>query len=115
MSSIPSQHHPESLHTQLLSHWKTWFLAIFLLYVALTLKVAFISSLKNIPGPFIARFTRLFMLFRAAEGHADKLYPELHHKYGSIVRVGPNKVDISDPDMIPVIYNIGGNAKFYKV
>ena len=33
-------------------------------------------------------------------------------QYGTMVRVGPNKVSISDPEVIPIIYNIG--SKYTK-
>jgi hypothetical protein len=30
----------------------------------------------------------------------------LHRKYGKVVRTAPNVIDVSDPTMIPVIYNL---------
>ena len=38
---------------------------------------------------------------------------KLHHKYGSVVYVGPNVVSISDPDAIDKIY--GSKTDFVKV
>lgn len=38
---------------------------------------------------------------------------EMHKAYGKLVRSAPNVVDVGDPAMIPVIYNIKGD--FTKV
>lgn len=37
---------------------------------------------------------------------------KLHHKYGPLVRVGPNHVSVSDPEAVKVIYGI--NTGFTK-
>ena len=38
---------------------------------------------------------------------------KLHHKYGSVVRIGPNIVSISDADAIDKIYGV--KTDFIKV
>jgi hypothetical protein len=45
------------------------------------------------------------------KGDNHLLYCSLHSKYGDIVRVGPNKLSISDPAMIPIIYGIGSGFR----
>ena len=37
----------------------------------------------------------------------------LHEQYGSAVRLGPNLVSLSDPDLIKVVYDVRGS--FVKV
>ena len=69
--------------------------------------------LRNLPGPFVARFTGLFRLSLVSKGNGPQNYRALRQKYGPIVRVGPNAVSISDVAMIPTIYGIG--SKFTKV
>lgn len=71
------------------------------------------SGLSDIPGPKLAKYSSLFRFFVVYRGEAPQRYRELHAKYGSIVRTGPNHVSVSDPAMIPVIYGIG--RKFNKV
>ncbi|KAK0119669.1 hypothetical protein ONS95_011106 [Cadophora gregata] len=41
----------------------------------------------------------------------DRSIIDLHKMYGKLVRTAPNVVDVSDPAMIPVIYNAKGNFK----
>jgi hypothetical protein len=77
------------------------------------LRWAFNSQLNRIPGPMIARFTRLYRLSMVAGGRAPEEYRAAHERYGPVVRLGPQHVSLSDPAAIPVIYGVG--SKFYKV
>ena len=54
------------------------------------------DKLKKFPGPFIAKFTSLWQLYDQYIHIHDE--PNVHHtrKYGSIVRVAPNKLYLSD-------------------
>ena len=100
-------------------NWKTYVLSIYslfaliLLFMARYLWTAYGSSLRKIPGPFPAKFTRLYLFRQSMKGNAHTLYLDLHREYGKIVRIGPNKVSISDPEMIPLIYGI--TSKYNKV
>jgi Gpi18-like mannosyltransferase len=71
------------------------------------------SPLKNIPGPFLAKFTNLWRLFHVLTGHAQRTQKQLHDRYGSAVRLGPNLVTLSDPRLVKVVYDARG--KFLKV
>jgi hypothetical protein len=62
------------------------------------------SPLRRIPGPLSAKFTDFFRAYLATKGHVDGHMRAWHRKWGSAVRVGPNTVSISDPDLIRVIY-----------
>lgn len=65
------------------------------------------SPLRHIPGPPLARFTRLWYYLRVKNGqfHSDNI--ELHRKYGPVVRYAPGRYSISDPDAIKTIYGLG--------
>ena len=62
-------------------------------------------SLNDIPGPFLAKFTNLWRLFNVWAGRAELTQLKLHHKFGSAVRLGPDCVSLSDPDLIKTIYS----------
>ncbi|CAI6084535.1 unnamed protein product [Clonostachys chloroleuca] len=64
----------------------------------------FFSPLSHIPGPFLAKFTDLYRSGLTHMGHVDSHKRRWHQKWGPAVRVGPNAISISDPDMIKVIY-----------
>ncbi|EME87194.1 uncharacterized protein MYCFIDRAFT_184329 [Pseudocercospora fijiensis CIRAD86] len=70
------------------------------------------SPLKDVPGPFLARFTRLWFFRSRWNGHAHLDNIALHGKYAKdgqffapIVRLGPNMYSISRPDK--AVYGIG--------
>ena len=73
---------------------------------------------KDIPGPFLAKFTDLYRLYLVWRRDAHDAHLNLHQQYGDLVRLGPNCISISKPGLIPSIYGIGkGYVKsdFYSV
>jgi hypothetical protein len=75
--------------------------------------VGFQQAYRNIPGPFVAKFSPLWRLRLVWTGAAHEKYRELHAKYGPIVQIAPNVLAISDPAVITTIYGI--SSKFLKV
>ncbi|KAI5921572.1 cytochrome P450 [Camillea tinctor] len=65
------------------------------------------SPLRAVGGPFLARFTDLWYVRKLSEGEFEKVNKELHEKYGSVVRYGPNRYTINDPDAVKLIYGHG--------
>jgi cytochrome P450 len=72
----------------------------------------FLDPLRNIPGPFLARFSRLWMVYHARRGDMHTTMIALHKKHGKLVRTGPSEVSISDPGALKTIY--GAGSKFRK-
>ncbi|KAI1179036.1 cytochrome P450 [Nemania sp. FL0916] len=66
------------------------------------------DPLKHLPGPPIARFTPLWLWYISWRGIECSVLAALHKKYGPVVRVAPNEVDISDGRLGHVIYVKGG-------
>ncbi|KAJ9653000.1 hypothetical protein H2198_007780 [Neophaeococcomyces mojaviensis] len=96
-----------SLQLQMLGNLTLWLLAILVVAgtVRSVLKV-WNSPLRTVPGPLLARYTRLWYLWRVYKGqfHHDNI--DLHKTYKSpIVRVAPNMYSITHPDK--VVYGIG--------
>ncbi|CAK7236634.1 hypothetical protein SBRCBS47491_009704 [Sporothrix bragantina] len=74
----------------------------------------FLHPLRNIPGPFLAKFTEAWRTYKYARGkwHEDIL--TLHRKYGPVVRVSPNEVSIVDKDGLSKVFGHGsGTRKFF--
>ncbi|KAL6704159.1 hypothetical protein ACN47E_008719 [Coniothyrium glycines] len=66
---------------------------------------ALFSPLRQIPGPFIARFTKLWYFYAVWRGDAEKRIIALHRQYAKpgvhyapVVRVGPNLYSLARPD-----------------
>ena len=70
-------------------------------------------DLQRLPGPFMGRRSKYYRVWLLCGGKGPLRYWRLHQKYGPVVRTGPNHVSISDPDMIPAIYDLKG--RFFKV
>ncbi|KAL1887617.1 hypothetical protein Sste5346_010118 [Sporothrix stenoceras] len=71
----------------------------------------FLHPLRNIPGPFLAKFTEAWRTYKYARGkwHEDVL--TLHRKYGRVVRVSPNEVSIVDKEGIRRVFGHGTGTK----
>ncbi|KAK7726292.1 hypothetical protein SLS57_003378 [Botryosphaeria dothidea] len=70
------------------------------------------GPLRNVPGPWLARYTKLWELSAVWRGDIEKQNIELHKHHGKIVRLAPNKYSINDPDAVRIIY--GHGTKFIK-
>lgn len=64
----------------------------------------FFHPLANIPGPILAKVTSLWHIYQTFQGKDCSLVQELHRKYGKVVRIGPNIVDIADGAALGPIY-----------
>lgn len=72
--------------------------------VAIAVYTQFLDPLRHVPGPFIAKWSRLWMVYHAQKGDMHTTMIELHKKYGKLVRTGPNEVSVADPAVIKTIY-----------
>ncbi|KAJ5375837.1 hypothetical protein N7517_007843 [Penicillium concentricum] len=91
------------------------------------------SPLRRFPGPFLAGeltsilpkadltaegrisiltyhisigWTNLWRMLHVRQGNYHMVIQELHKKYGTVVRIGPNVLDLDIPELIKTIYNI---------
>lgn len=75
--------------------------------IVISIYQAATSPLRSVPGPFLARFTRLWYLFRVAGGHFEAHNVALHRRYGPIVRVAPGMYSLDLPDAVGAVYGVG--------
>ncbi|KAI1078502.1 cytochrome P450 [Whalleya microplaca] len=76
------------------------------------------SPLKQYPGPLLAGFTNLWRIYLATTAEFGPRMKKLHEKYGPVVRIGPNLLDLDIPELIKVIYGTDGKwvkSDFYKI
>ena len=78
-----------------------------------TTSVRYRRGLCRLPGPILASISSLDRLRTAASGQQFRTHIRYHHRYGPLVRVGPNHVSFSSSDLIPKVYGI--TSRFYKV
>jgi cytochrome P450 len=115
----------------LYNHFYAGALLAFILLVLRPIFRALLSSLRSVPGPFLARFTRLWE-FRAVRKHDFATYNiALHKKYGTcnrsrshqpltptgpIVRLAPNRYSINDAEASRIIlghHNALNKSNYY--
>ncbi|KAI1736391.1 cytochrome P450 [Xylaria scruposa] len=86
--------------------------ALVLSYILQRLIRSVLSPLRSVPGPFLARCSDLWYLWHVKNGRWEMQDIELHRKHGAIVRYGPNRYSISDPEALNIIY--GHGTRFIK-
>lgn len=64
-------------------------------------------QIKDIPAPFPAAFTNLWLLLKCRQGNRYLAVDDAHKKYGPMIRIQPHHVSIADADAIPIIYGHG--------
>lgn len=67
----------------------------------------YFHPLAAIPGPTIASVTKLYQTYFA--GKYFEHIGRLHGTYGPIVRICPNEIHLSDPELYDKIYYVGTN------
>lgn len=99
-----------------------------------------LSPLRRYPGPFLAGestsillkanlvaegassiltphiwigWTNLWRMLHVRQGKYHVVIHELHKKYGPVVRIGPNVLDLDIPELIKTVYNI--KSEYLKV
>lgn len=65
-------------------------------------------ALRCIPGPFLARFSNLWLLYQSRRGRRYLAVNEAHKSYGPFVRIQPGHVSVADASAIPIIYSHTG-------
>lgn len=58
----------------------------------------YLSPLRDIPGPFLASFSRLWHVAHIFKGDQLTCVNELHKRNGPFVRIAPNEVSVSHAD-----------------
>ena len=101
------------------SSWKNFWidgqvisLVSFTLIVVWFFSILFRDPLRAVPGPFLARFSRSWMVKHSWKGDMHRTMIDLHQKHGKLVRIGPRELSVSDLSAIRVIY--GAGTKFRK-
>ncbi|KAK0736748.1 hypothetical protein B0T21DRAFT_269701, partial [Apiosordaria backusii] len=62
------------------------------LFTSIIVYRLFFHPLRHIPGPFIAKITKLYGPWTARNGQMHLEQTKLIKKYGNFVRVAPNEV-----------------------
>ena len=64
-------------------------------------------AIRDIPAPFPAAFTNLWLLYQCRHGRRYLAVDNAHKRYGTLVRIQPDHVSVADAEAIPIIYGHG--------
>ena len=76
----------------------------------------FNRGLNRFSGPWLAKFSQVWLFLDTKRGQHHKTIVKLHEKYGDIVRTGPNVLSLADPADIKVVYGFAkrlNKSQFY--
>ncbi|ROT37832.1 cytochrome P450 [Sodiomyces alkalinus F11] len=76
------------------------------------------KSTSRIPGPWYTMWTDVVLRYNMFYGRRGQYVHKLHAKYGPVVRIGPNQVDMTDMQAYKTIYStreVFLKSPWYKV
>jgi hypothetical protein len=86
-----------------ISSLAVWSAGAFVAWYVVTALISLYRT-RHIPGPFLARFSYVWHLYKfALNGHGGPLYEDLHNRYadgGPLVQIAPGYVVTNDPDIL---------------
>ncbi|KAI0706787.1 cytochrome P450 [Cerioporus squamosus] len=69
--------------------------------------------LAGYPGPVLARVSKLWAVWHMWRGRQHHVIIELHQRYGTFVRIGPNDLSIADVKAVTQVLGASGLPKEY--
>lgn len=78
--------------------------AVGLTLISTILYRIYLSPLAHIPGPLIARLTSIWLYSLSYRGIEASTVDNLHKKFGPVVQIAPNEVDIADGAWLHLVY-----------
>jgi hypothetical protein len=90
------------------SSWVLIILASLMLYIVIP---AYITPLRSVPGPFFAKFTRLWLAYHGHKGDLHSILLTLHKRHGPTIRIAPNELSTINPSSVRKIYGINSGFK----
>jgi benzoate 4-monooxygenase len=85
-------------------------------WVHFSLQQDYILTCSQVPGPFLARISPLWLFWQARKHRRFKAVHAAHQKYGTFVRLSTDHVSINSAEAVPIVYGHGTGtlkAPFY--
>ncbi|KAJ3561618.1 hypothetical protein NPX13_g8874 [Xylaria arbuscula] len=102
----PTLPHVEGYRSALRATWAIFAPTLTGLYTSIVVYRGFFHRLRKFPGPFLARFSGLYMtcrnLFTGMRTFKD--VQKLHLEYGDVVRLGPQELSIIRPSAVQALH-----------
>ena len=98
--------------------WETCFTALVIGWLGFCINRAIFTPLAKLRGPWYSLFTDLWLMYKEFAGQRRIYIHELHQRFGSVVRLGPNEVSFTSFEALKEIYQNGGGydkTEFYNL
>ncbi|KAF7536624.1 hypothetical protein G7054_g4385 [Neopestalotiopsis clavispora] len=82
-------------------------------WLGVSLISEWLSPLRSYPGPPLARWTNIWRFFLVRTGDYHLKIQDLHEKYGPVIRIGPNLLDLDYPELIKIIAVVNGKITYH--
>lgn len=80
------------------------FAAVVITLISTILYKIYLNPLAHIPGPLIARLTSIWLYSLSYRGIEASTVDNLHRRFGPVVQIAPNEVDIADGATLHLVY-----------
>ncbi|KAE9402839.1 cytochrome P450 [Gymnopus androsaceus JB14] len=74
-------------------------------------RVSPLHPLWSVSWPTLAKITKLYGMWLSWTGRQHLVIQDLHTKFGSFVRVGPNDISVVEEDAVHSVFGVGGLSK----
>jgi hypothetical protein len=71
-----------------------------------TVYCCYFAPISGVPGPLEASLSRSWLIRHTRKGDMHRQVIGLHERYGTLVRVAPNEISVTDPEAIKKIYGM---------
>ncbi|KAF5689946.1 cytochrome p450 3a19 [Fusarium circinatum] len=82
--------------------------------VSVIIYSCFLHPLRHIPGPFLAKFSPLWIIRALHRIQFNSELQALHQQYGSVIQIGPNEVSFASLKAETAIYAKQEDSRFSK-
>ena len=69
------------------------------LFTSMVIYRKYFHRLRHFPGPWLAGATKFWHVYQCRDGRNHLLLERLRHKYGPIIRTGPEELTVIDPEV----------------
>ena len=73
------------------------------MFMSIFIYRVFFHRLHRFPGPWMARFTKFWHVFKCVDGKNHLLLDKLYRQYGQFVRTGPEEITVFNPEVLSAV------------
>ncbi|KAH8103349.1 high nitrogen upregulated cytochrome P450 monooxygenase 1 [Cristinia sonorae] len=95
--------------------WTSVYFGYWLVLVSLTIgyRLSPFHPLALFPGPTLCKASKLWMVYKVAQGGSHQYHRALHKRYGDVVRTGPNELSFRHEGAIAPLYKDSKKGPYY--